>query len=70
VNRTLERFDDSTALLLAVDFDLGLDGESGLGLIAIAVSASSSARSRCSRAVAWRSWVVSPRHSPRISGSR
>ncbi|CNV56172.1 Uncharacterised protein [Mycobacterium tuberculosis] len=28
---TFERFDDSAALLFAVDFGLGLDGEAGLG---------------------------------------
>ncbi|COX13092.1 Uncharacterised protein [Mycobacterium tuberculosis] len=39
-------------------------------LIAIAVSASNSARSRSARAAAWRSCVVSPRHSRRISGNR
>ncbi|WP_375485117.1 hypothetical protein [uncultured Mycobacterium sp.] len=34
------------------------------------MSAFTSARSRCSRAAAWRSWVVSPRHNRRISGNR
>src|SRR6516162_8843559 len=31
LNWALESFDDSTALLFAVDFDLGRDRESGLG---------------------------------------
>ena len=33
-------------------------------------TSSATLTSRSARAVAWRSWVVSPRHSRRISGSR